>query len=222
MSSTNRSEARKEHVADYYVTPVQDIELFLKHFQKINPLNWKNMIIADVCAGGNNEIRDEHGVKEVAHPMSYPAAIERIFGRGLDIRTYDIRSDSLADNKCDYLHTKLGYKPDVIFTNPPFKAALPIIQKALDDVSDNGYVIMLLRLNFFGSRERKPFFDEHMPEYCFVHHQRIGFTEKKNEQGYILFDKNGYPRKGSTDSIEYCHMIWRKGYNPDYTKLYII
>ena len=222
MSSTNRSEARKEHIADYYVTPIKDIELFLEHFQEVNPLNWKDMIITDVCAGGNNEIRDEYGVKEVAHLMSYPEAIKNVFGEDLDVRTYDIRSNSLAENKCDYLHTKLDYKPDIIITNTPFKTSLEIIKKALDDVSDNGYVIMLLRLNYFGSKDRKPFFDEHMPEYCFVHHQRIGFAEKKNEDGYILFDKKGNPRKGSTDSIEYCHMVWRKGHYPDYTKLYIV
>ena len=40
MSSTNRSNARKEHVADYYVTPIQDIELFLKEFDKRFP-NWR-------------------------------------------------------------------------------------------------------------------------------------------------------------------------------------
>ena len=34
MSSTNRSEARKEHISDYYITPQKQIELFLKEFEK--------------------------------------------------------------------------------------------------------------------------------------------------------------------------------------------
>ena len=44
LSSTNRSNARDEHIADYYVTPISDIELFLKSFQKVVPLNWNNSI----------------------------------------------------------------------------------------------------------------------------------------------------------------------------------
>jgi hypothetical protein len=49
---------------------------------------------------------------------------------------------------------------------------------------------MLLRLNFFGSKDRKPFWEEHMPEYCFVHHRRMSFIDK-----------------GGTDSIEYSQNI---------------
>ena len=52
MSSTNRSNARKEHIADYYVTPVADVELFLKEFDKRVKLDWNNIKIIDPCAGG--------------------------------------------------------------------------------------------------------------------------------------------------------------------------
>lgn len=224
MSSTNRSDARKEHIADYYVTPLEDIELFLNKFKEIDGVEqlFKTGIIIDPCSGGNKEIKDDKGIIEIAHSMSYPEAIKNVFGYSLDIRTYDIRHDSLADNKLDYLHTKLDYKPDIVISNPPFKYGIDFIKKGLEDVSERGYVIMLLRLNFFGSKDRKPFFDEYMPKYCFVHHQRIGFTEKKDENGYILFNKDGQPKRGSTDSIEYCHMIWQKGYKEDNTKLYVI
>lgn len=223
MSSTNRSNARSEHVADYYCTPVSDIELFLNEFKKIDGVNqvFKNGIILDPCAGGNLEIKDEVGIKEVYHPMSYPIALTNVFG-DLDIRTYDIRQDSFAENKTNYLDEKLDFKPNVVITNPPFKNAQNIIKKALNDVEDNGYVIMLLRLNYFGSNDRKPFFNEYMPEYAFVHHKRIGFVEKKNEDGYILFDKDGVAKRGSTDSIEYMHAVWRKGCKPEYTKLFLI
>ena len=49
MSSTNRSNARKEHVADYYVTPIKDIELFLKEFDKRIHLDWNKLKILDLC-----------------------------------------------------------------------------------------------------------------------------------------------------------------------------
>ena len=222
MSSTNRSNARQEHIADYYVTPIKDIELFLKEFNKRIKIDWNKIKIVDICAGGNDEIKDEYGIKELYHPMSYQTAIHNVFGN-CHVNNIDIREDSLAEVKGDYLKQDVkSFSPQVIITNPPFGLAIPIIEKALDDVANDGYVIMLLRLNFFGSKERKSFFDKYMPEWCFVHHIRIGFTDKKDENGYVLFDKNGCVKRGSTDSIEYMHAVWRKGYKPDYTKLVLI
>lgn len=226
MSSTNRSNARDSHISDYYVTPISDIEIFLEKLIEVErelvyTMYDENARIVDCCAGGNLEVRDERGIKEIYHPMSYPEAIQKVFiERSFD--TYDIREDSLAEHKCDYLTTKLDFEPDLIITNPPFGMAIPMIEKALSDVKDGGYVVMLLRLNFFGSKERKAFFDKYMPKYCFVHHVRIGFTEKKDSDGYVLFDKNGVPKRGSTDSIEYAHYVWVKGENPDHTELYLI
>lgn len=170
--------------------------------------------------GGNHEIRDEFGIKEIAHEMSYPTAIKNIFHK--EIETNDIRSTSLAKYKTDYLNMKLNCEPDIIITNPPFNISTAIIDKAMKDVKDNGYVIMLLRLNFFGSKDREKFFEKYMPEFVFVHHIRIGFTDKKDENGYVVFDKNGLAKKGSTDSIEYAHFIFHKGVNPEHTKLFLI
>lgn len=222
ISSTNRSNVRDSHIADYYVTPVSDVELFLREFDKRIKLNWNKIKIVDCCAGGNHEIRGEKGIKEIHHPMSYPAAIHNVFGE-CNINTIDIRKDSLAEMKEDYLKEDVkSFAPQVIITNPSFNFALPIIEKAIDDVAENGYVVMLLRLNFFGSKERKPFFDKYMPEWCFVHHKRIGFTDRKDENGYVVFDRKGSAKRGSTDSIEYMHAVWRKGYKPEYTKLVVI
>jgi hypothetical protein len=52
MSSTNRSRVRNEHIADYYVTPIPEIEKFLKELNKIYGyhLNFGNIL--DPCAGG--------------------------------------------------------------------------------------------------------------------------------------------------------------------------
>ena len=76
MSSTNRSNARDSHISDYYVTPVKDIELFLKEFNKRVSLDWTSLRILDPCAGGNPEVKtDDNHIIEVAHPMSYQTAI---------------------------------------------------------------------------------------------------------------------------------------------------
>lgn len=139
------------------------------------------------------------------NPMSYPTALEKIGIHRHQIRTMDIREDSLAEVKADYINTELNYKPSVIITNPPFLLAREIIEKALCDVEDGGFVIMLQRLNFFGGKKRRDLWDSHMPKYTFVHNRRISFTPD-----------------GKTDSIEYAHYVWQKGHYPEFTQLKVI
>ena len=190
VSSTLRSDARNQHIADYYVTPVEKILEFLAEFSKEVALNpkWK---VLDPTAGGDE-----------LHPMSYPTALKTVGFN--DIATIDIREDSLAEVKGDYLELDCKDKYDLIITNPPFNISLDIITKALEEVKEGGYVVMLLRLNYFGGKVRKWLWDTHMPEYCFVHNKRISFTG------------------GKTDSIEDCHLVWKKGHTPKFTKLMVI
>ena len=153
----------------------------------------REVLILDPCAGG-----DEINV------MSYPTALNE-FNGNLKIDTIDIREDSRAKVKGNFLEIDTKDKYDVIITNPPFNISLDIINKALDDVKEGGFVIMLLRLNYFGGKVRRNLWENNMPKYCFVHNKRIGFLNN-----------------GKTDSIEYCHMVWQKGYNPEFTKLKVL
>ena len=196
MSSTNRSKAREEHVADYYKTPIKDIELFLHELNNTIQLPWNSCKIIDPCAGGRTEPHES---------MSYPEAIKNVFG-DCNINCIDIREDSLAETKNNYLELDVkSFKPYIVITNPPFNQALPIIQKALDDVEDGGYVIMLLRLNFLETKARKEFFDNYMPQYIYVHHQRMSFIEGKG-----------------TDSVAYAHYVWQKGNYPEFSMIKVI
>lgn len=192
MSSTQRGYER--HEKDYYVTPVNKIIEFLDMFKKYEPEAFTKGIILDPCAGGDD-----------VHVMSYPKAL---IHSGIDksrIRTIDIRDDSLAEVKGNYLEMELDYKPSVIITNPPFYDSIPIIEKALEDVVDNGFVIMLQRLNFFGGKNKKPFWDKQLPKYTFIHHRRMSFTDD-----------------GKTDSIEYAHFVFQKGYYPEFSLIKLI
>lgn len=204
MSSTNRSNSRDSHVADYYVTPIPDIHDFLNAFLSNHPdaLEYGKSIL-DPCAWGNQEpIQMEDGTVIQVHPMSYPTALKSYTDN--DITTLDIRDNSPAQFHWDFLTAYTNPFHDIIITNPPFNLALPIIEKALDIVQEGWYVIMLLRLNFFGSKARNAFFKSNMPIETYVHHKRISFAN------------------GATDSIEYMHAVWRKWENPDFTKLYLI
>lgn len=59
-------------------------------------------------------------------------------------------------------------------------------------IEPDGIVAMLLRLNFFGSQERKSFFQSNMPVKAFVHSKRMKFLDTHTQ-----------------DSIEYMHACWR-------------
>ena len=68
----------------------------------------------------------------------------------------------------------LRIKRDFLFVKDNVKA----IRKAEGyDIKDNGYVIMLLRLNFFGSKERKNF----LKKIC-----RNGVSFIKNELDFVI------------------------------------
>lgn len=193
LSSTNRNHANKRHIADYYVTPISEIELFLKEFQKATFLEWKSKLILDPTAGGSENCE-----------MSYPKALKNIFQVN-NIKTIDIRENSKAEVIADYIQYDLGYQADIIVSNPPFNQALEVIKKGLLDLKDNGWLIMLLRLNFLESVKRKAFFDCFMPQYIFVHHKRMSFIESKG-----------------TDSVAYAHFCWQKNHYPKFSKIRVI
>ena len=200
MSSTNRGYNR--HVSDYYLTPLQPIRDFLSQFLLDEKIDRPDRLIwFDPCSGG-----DENNL------MSYPTVLEQEFDP--TIITLDIREDSKAEMKQDYLTYKQPtqptdrFNPDVIITNPPFYSAKEIVKKALQEVKPQGYVIMLLRLNFWGSKDRNQWLKDNMPKYCYVHgFPRMGFIPSK-------------PSK--TDSIEYAHFVWQRDLHPKKTKIILL
>jgi len=200
MSSTNRSNARDNHKHDKYFTPIDAVTLFLREFHKVQPMEWKGRRILDPSAGGDQN-----------HVMPYPEAIKQVHPDVLsgDIMTIDIREDSRARIKADYLTYDVwkinGYPPEIIITNPPFDNLQKFLEKSLTDVCDNGWVIMLLRLNYFESKERKSFWEQFMPQYCFVHHKRISFQDD-----------------GKTDSCAYMHACWKKNHYSTFAKIKVI
>lgn len=183
----------ERHVSDYYVTPIGAVENFLHRLNEIDSsiLSSCNSIL-DCSAGGDKN-----------NAMTYPFAL-RGFGKSTD--TIDIREDSLADTIGDYLEYECKDKYDLVISNPPFNLALEFIQKALDDVKDNGYVIMLLRLNFLEGLKRKDLlWDNIMPKYIFVHSKRMSFTDS-----------------GKTDSVAYAHYVFKKDYTSKSSSMVII
>lgn len=215
MSSTNRG--GKRHAHDYYVTPIRPIVDFLREwkrdqFDDKSQAELGNMLFFDPCAGGNSEaVRWEYKEDQLAivpaTPMSYPTAIRSAWSRTTEteVLTNDIREDSPAETHTDFLRWPALDSVDVVITNPPFAIAMEVIQHALDISKLGGWVVMLLRLNFFGSLKRKSFLQAVAPDRAYVHSERMSFMPD-----------------GGTDSIEYMHAVWRKGHPTRGTILRVI
>jgi hypothetical protein len=75
----------------------------------------------------------------------------------------------------------------VVITNPPFRLAQEFIEASL---LAGEVVIMLLRLNYLGSKRRHAFFQEQPPSTI-----------------YLLPDRPSFDHRG-TDSIEYMWAVW--------------
>ena len=197
MSSTRRGGQRE--ASDYYVTPIGAVRQFLDAACREDG-NFAALIsapetrILDPCAGGDG-----------LHPMSYPEALASRAAPG-KMFTVDIREDSPADLRADYLSLPPMDPPyDLVISNPPFALAREFVEHALGDVREGGYVVFLLRLNFFGGKKRLDLWSKIRPLWAFVHHRRMSFTDD-----------------GCTDSIEYMHAVWRKGKQPPCTQLLVI
>lgn len=195
MSSTKRGGQR--HVSDYYVTPKESIRDFFNEFLQHEPdaLSGDGTIL-DPCAGGDSK-----------NEMSYPTVLCETGVEQNRIITVDIREDSEASIKGDYF--KMNFPKDkpvrIVISNPPFSDAQEFILKGLSEVETGGFVIMLLRLNFFGGVKRNPLWRERTPKYAFVHPRRMSFTAD-----------------GKTDSIEYMHCVWQKGCETEFTRLIVL
>lgn len=93
----------------------------------------------------------------------------------------------------DYLSTDF-IQQDVIITNPPFSLTIEFIKKSLSELTHDGTLAYLQRVNFLGSKCRVDFWAE------------IGFPNKTP----IIVPRPRFVNGGS-DSCEYMWMIWDKG-----------
>jgi hypothetical protein len=120
------------------------------------------------------------------------AVVQRFKERELDWATVDIREDSVAGRKCDFLTLENPWKHphfDVVITNPPYNQALEFVKQSM---LFGTTVVMLLRLNWVASQKRHAFVREHPPDV------------------YVLPNRPSFTGKG-TDSIEYAWFVWGQG-----------
>jgi len=221
----SRRQAKKNRIIhDLYTTPCWIIENFLQwadtsyHMELFRHMPIE---ILDPCAGG-----------DAVNPMPYPDALKKILqnDRLYKLTTNDIRIHSPADQHVDFLESSPNKNFDMVISNPPYLLAIDFIRKGLEIVRQHGYVVYLLRINFFGSDRRKEWLQKNMPEWCVVSSKRPSFCKicpecksKYHPTSKVCSALNCLTKlvKGS-DATEYAHFVWKKGYHPEYTKTVVI
>ena len=91
----------------------------------------------------------------------------------------------------DYLKTKFE-SIDLIITNPPFSLSIEFVKKSLQEGKTICY---LQRINWLGSKSRKEFWNNSIPDKLFILSKRPQFMK---EMGL----------KAGSDSTEYTWFIW--------------
>lgn len=90
---------------------------------------------------------------------------------------------------------------DLIFTNPPYRHALQFAEQGLSMLAPGGNLVLLLRLAFFASKRRSPFFHRHMPTDLYVLSQRPSFLAKAHDR----------TASRATDFSDYGWFVWKAG-----------
>ena len=183
MSATNRGAKRVE--ADFYATPIECVNSLLDALPTFDD----DIFILEPSAGNGNIIK--------------ALRARGIIGRVIE--AIELREEEreklveLADVVTigNFLEVKPMYlRYDLIIGNPPYSLAQEFIDKALELLAPGGRLILLLRLNFFGSKKRFEWWQNKIPSGVYVLSNRPSFTGK------------------GTDATEYAWFIWEKTDKP--------
>lgn len=178
MSSTNRGGKRTE--ADNYPTPPWCTWRLLERLGDRLPKGYWY----EPCAGEGAIIQaaQHHGLEGVTW------CANELREESLPVLQKFVSDDLISIGNC--LDPSVGARnPDVIITNPPFSLAWDILHTSLRRWP-RSHLVLLLRLNFWGSDDRHSFMKQFPPDT------------------YVLPNRPDFRGQGKTDSIEYAWMHW--------------
>lgn len=119
-----------------------------------------------------------------------------IFGRESDL------IDRCGNECLDFLSTDDKWEGDII-TNPPYKYATEFVYKSLNVINDGNKVAMIFPQRYLSSKGRYKLFTEHPPKYVYAFSGRVSCA------------MNGDFNKYSNSVVDYCWIIWEKGFSGD-------
>lgn len=174
--------SREEH--DFYATDPNSLEIFLDALERdkieLSPLVWE-------CACGQGHL------SEVLKNRGY-----KVLSTDLINRKY-IRQDDVVDF-LETTHIPNGCVNADILTNPPYKYAKEFVERALDLVEDDRYVVMFLKVQFLEGKNRRELFNQRPPRYVYINSSR--------QTCYL----NGDMSHKMSSATCYCWFVWQKGF----------
>lgn len=178
LGASNHAEGERNPV-DYYATDPQSVEIFLKKLKE-DKIILPNEIHEPACGGGHiSEVLKKHGY---------------------NVHSSDLYNHGYGNTGIDFLKSNINAR--CIFTNPPYKKALYFVKKSLESVTNNGYVIMFLRIQFLEGKERYTFFKNNPPKYVYVNSSRRNCAKNGEFEKY----------KHISAPVCFCWFIWQKGF----------
>lgn len=166
---------------DFYPTPVTVCDDALQFL----PEGLKPQCILDPGAGA--------GAWGIAARKRYPSALIT----GVELRPETPRPS--AYNFWiheDFLLTDVQVAFDLVIGNPPYNRAEQFVKHSMAMLETDGYLIMLLRLNFLESQSRgRGLFRKFPPKTVVVRAGRVSFTGD-----------------GQSNATAYAYFIWQKGW----------
>ena len=175
---TNANRAKN----DFYATRHEDVEKIIKEFP-------------DVFAKSQE-------IWECAVGMGHISSVIKQHFPNVNIFKTDIEDYGINDVTGDFLKMNYKDKFDMIITNPPYKYATQFVIHALEQVKNNGYVIMFLRTLFIEGQER---FDKIFSQYP----PKVVNVYIKRTYGLINGDKNNK----TSSAMSHSWIVWQKGNN---------
>jgi len=174
---------RERETNDYYATDPKALELFLD----IIDFPLSNNIWECACGEGH--------LSKVLIDRGYTVKSTDIIDRGFGNELQNFLSISP-------LFGDVSYDGDIL-TNPPYKFAQEFVEKALEIVKEDKYVIMFLKIQFLEGKKRKKLFEVHPPKYVYISSSRLDCS------------LNGQFTSRDGSAVAYAWYVWQKGYRGD-------
>ena len=179
LGASNHTDKERE-INDYYATDPDSLKIFL---QKLKEDNIKLHSNIWECACGEGHLSK---VLEV---------------EGYDVWSTDIIDRGYGEGGVNFLTCLPGGRwIGDILTNPPYKYAREFVERGLELIDVDNYVVMFLKIQFLEGQKRQKLFKQNSLKYVYVNSSR--------QTCYI----NGDMSKKMSSASCYCWYIWQKGY----------
>ena len=166
---------------DFYATNPEAVNMIL------NEYNFYAQNILEPCVGQG----------QIAH------VIDEFYNHSKNITAIDIVDRGYPNTiVADFLNYQTEKRYDGIITNPPYSLAKEFVERGMELLTDNGQMLMFLKIQFLEGAKRKDFFKKYPPKYIYVFTNRMATWN------------NGEPLdpKGKRWATTMCHawFIWEK------------